>query len=69
LVGEAVQIGGHKTMSTKIILAVAVLFLLVTVLYQGSIIAQEDVVIREYMSNPCVPLTPVRPLKTGGNLG
>lgn len=56
-------------MSTKIILAVAVLFLLVTVLYQGSIIAQEDVVIREYMSNPCVPLTPVRPLKTGGNLG
>ena len=53
-------------MSTKIILAVAVLFLLVTVLYQGSIITQEDVVIRMFMQNPCAPTTPP---KTGGTLG
>ena len=53
-------------MSTKLVLAVAVLFLLVTVLYQGAVIAKEDAVIRLMMTNPCVPLTTP---KTGGNLG
>jgi len=56
-------------MSTKIVLAIAVLFLLVTVLYQGAVIAQEDTVIRMYMTNPCVPLTPNKSLKIGGNNG
>ena len=52
-----------------LILSVALAFLLFTAEYQNIVLMQQAKVIRLMMTNPCVPLTPAKPPKTGGNNG